>query len=259
MLLLHGFPENWFSWRFIVPKFSDQYHVVAIDMRGYNLSDKPTNKNDYKISLLVEDVIGVIKAFGYQRCVLVSHDWGGLVSWHLVDRYPQYVSHFIAMNIPHPIIMNRFLKTNATQIKRSYYMFLFQLPFIGERIIHKYRQDFASRIFKNKFQENRVSQAEVDVFVKAVEVPGALTATINYYRNITDADLLNMKGKIKIPVLEIWGERDIALGKEMVSVPYDEYVENFSVKFIPNATHNVQQDQPTQVSHYMKVFLQQNK
>src|SRR5437016_1117917 len=126
VVLLHGFPECWYSWRHQLPVLGERYHAVAPDMRGFNLSDKPPRVADYRIELLVEDVVGLINHFGKKRAAIVGHDWGAAVAWAVAQRHPDLVSKLAALQVPPPIAW----KENYTlrQFLRSWYMFFFQLP-----------------------------------------------------------------------------------------------------------------------------------
>ena len=104
VLLLHGFPECWYSWRRQLPALGERYHVVAPDMRGYNLSDKPSRVEDYKINLLVDDVLGLIRHFGAREAAVVGHDWGAAVAWAVAQHYPDYVWKLASLQVPPPAV-----------------------------------------------------------------------------------------------------------------------------------------------------------
>lgn len=102
MLMLHGFPEFWYSWRHQIPEFAKDFKVVALDLRGYNDSDKPKDQSAYVMDQFIKDVKGVIAGLGYERCVLVGHDWGGAIAWNFAYAHPEMVERLIVLNIPHP-------------------------------------------------------------------------------------------------------------------------------------------------------------
>ncbi|MDJ0789755.1 MAG: alpha/beta fold hydrolase, partial [Myxococcota bacterium] len=131
MLMLHGFPEFWYSWRHQIPEFARDYKVVALDLRGYNESDKPKEPEAYKMEELLKDVEGVIRGLGYESCILVGHDWGGAIAWSFAYAYPDLVDKLIVMNLPHPAKFMEGLKT-PQQLVKSWYIFLFQLPWLPE-------------------------------------------------------------------------------------------------------------------------------
>ena len=139
MLFLHGFPEFWYSWRHQLRAFADDYYVVAPDMRGYNQSDKPRGRRAYRLDVLVEDVRALIEDLGYERCVLVGHDWGGAVAWQFAYTYPEMLERLVVMNLPHPVRFYEGLSTLA-QLRRSWYILFFQLPWLPEKVLS--RRDF---------------------------------------------------------------------------------------------------------------------
>ncbi|GET40598.1 alpha/beta hydrolase fold protein [Microseira wollei NIES-4236] len=129
MLMLHGFPEFWYSWRHLILEFAQDYKVVALDLRGYNDSDKPSEKSAYVMDEFIKDIEGVIKGLGYSSCVLVAHDWGGGIAWCFAYAHPEMVERLSVMNIPHPAKFGSGLMT-PQQLLRSWYIFFFQLPII---------------------------------------------------------------------------------------------------------------------------------
>ena len=129
LILLHGFPEYWYSWRKQIPALSKNFRVIGPDMRGYNLSDKPTGIASYGIDILAADIAALIQSLGLGKVNLVGHDWGGAVAWSAATQYPHLISKLAILNMPHPAEMRKaFFNLNFAQLRRSYYIFLFQLP-----------------------------------------------------------------------------------------------------------------------------------
>ncbi|MCA1636716.1 MAG: alpha/beta fold hydrolase [Acidobacteria bacterium] len=181
VILLHGFPECWYSWRHQLNALGEHYTVVAPDMRGFNLSDKPTRVEDYKIDLLVDDVLGLIRHFGAQQAAIIGHDWGAGVSWAVAQRNPEYVWKHVAMQVP-PMAVWR---ANMTfrQALRSWYMLFFQLPLLPEWLMSARDYAFVERIFKKTVvRPGTFTDTDIAVYKKALREPGALTAALNYYR-----------------------------------------------------------------------------
>ncbi len=133
MLMLHGFPEFWYSWRHQIAEFASDYCVVAVDLRGYNDSDKPQEVAAYQMLELLADVKGIISGLGYEDCILVAHDWGGAIAWNFAYKYPSMVEKLIVMNLPHPTKFAAGLQT-WQQLQKSWYIFFFQIPFLPEFI-----------------------------------------------------------------------------------------------------------------------------
>ncbi|WP_293128126.1 alpha/beta hydrolase [Microcoleus sp. bin38.metabat.b11b12b14.051] len=255
MLMLHGFPEFWYSWRHQIPEFASDYQVVAVDLRGYNDSDKPKDKSAYVMAEFVQDVKGVIQGLGYESCVLVSHDWGGAIAWSFAYAYPEMVDKLIVMNIPHPAKFAEGLRTRQ-QLLKSWYIFLFQLPFLPEFLIKLGDYRAIDRALRGMaVDKSTFTPFDIQAYKDAAAKPGALTATINYYRNIARGFVDRPHWDVlEVPTLMIWGENDRALGKELT---YDtaDYVRHFQIQYIPNCSHWVQQEKPQLVNRYMRDFL----
>ncbi|MEM9005078.1 MAG: alpha/beta hydrolase [Cyanobacteria bacterium P01_F01_bin.86] len=256
MLLLHGFPEFWYSWRHQIPAFAQDYKVVALDLRGYNESDKPAGVAAYALPELIKDVEGAIRALGYNQCVLVGHDWGGAIAWGFAYTHSAMLSHLIVLNLPHPAKFTAGLRT-PQQLLKSWYIALFQLPLLPEWILQV--GDYA--VIRSAFRDqvvnsNAFTAKDLDEFAAAAAKPGALTSMVNYYRNLVQSGGLFSRtwGILQVPTLMIWGENDFALGKEL-TYGTDQYVTNFKLHYIPNCNHWVQQEQPELVNRYMHEFL----
>ena len=259
MLFLHGFPECWYSWRHQLSEFSQYYKAVAVDLRGYNESDKPKEKSAYALSELVADVKGVILALGYERCILVGHDWGGAIAWSFAYEHPKMLEQLIVLNLPHPAKFAEGLKT-PQQLLRSWYIALFQLPGIPEFLLSANNYAAIRAAFKNQaINPNAFTAEDLDTLVKAAAKPNAIRSMLNYYRNIFQSEgFLNKSWPVlKVPTLMVWGENDAALGKEL-TYGTDAYVENFELHYIPNCSHWVQQEQPEHVNQYIKAFIDKN-
>lgn len=253
MLFLHGFPEFWYSWRHQIPEFAQDHKVVAVDLRGYNESEKPADPAAYRMSELVQDVKDVITGLGYDQCVLVGHDWGGAIAWSVAEAFPALVSRLIVLNMPHPARFFEGLRT-PQQLLRSAYIFLFQLPVLPEFLFQL--GDY--RVFDQTLRETTVNKAaftdaDVEAYKNAFARPGALTAALNYYRNLFQA-AARSHPVLEMPTLLIWGEDDLYLGKELTYAT-EQYVRDFQVQYIPNCSHWVQQEQPQLVNQTIRAFL----
>ena len=256
VLLLHGFPEFWYSWRYQIPELAKYYRVVAVDMRGYNESDKPDRKEAYSLKELLGDVRGIIKALGHRQCILAGHDWGGFIAWEFAYEYPEMVEKLIILNIPHPVKFGENLRGNPQQMLKSWYILAFQLPFLPEFAFQWNDYDAIAKTFQEMtIDKTTFSQEDIAVYKDAIAKPGALTAALNYYRNILP-DLLRerKRGILKMPTLMIWGEEDKVLGKEL-TYGTEAYVRDFSIHYIPQCSHWVQQEQPQLVNQYILEFL----
>ena len=265
MLMLHGFPEFWYSWRYQIPEFAKDYQVVALDLRGYNESEKPQERAAYGMAELIKDVEGAIKGLGYDRCILVGHDWGGDIAWSFAYAHPEMLEKLIVMNFPHPAKFAEALRRNPQQMLRSWYILFFQLPWLPELMLQvdNYRA-IASAFIDSAIDKTAFTPEDLAAYKNAAVKPGALTAMLNYYRNNYYRNifprLLNQTewNVLQVPTLMIWGENDKFLGKELT---YDNqaYVKDFQLHYIPQCSHWVQQEQPDLVNQYMRDFLNSDR
>src|SRR2546425_9863866 len=179
VLLLHGFPECWYSWRHQLPVLGRRYHAVAPDMRGFNLSDKPAGVKNYRIELLVADVLGLIHHFERDHAAIIAHDWGAGVAWAVGQRHPKAVSKLVAMQVPPPAAW----RANFTfrQLRHSWYMFFFQLPRLPEWWASA--NDFArvERMYKETtVRVDAFTAEDIAVYKEALRQPGTLAGGLNY-------------------------------------------------------------------------------
>ena len=261
VLLLHGFPEFWYSWRHQIPELAQNYKVVALDLRGYNDSEKPQGKDAYTIPELVKDIKGVIEGLGYESCILVGHDWGGMLAWSFAYAYPEMLQKLIVLNLPHPAKFTEALGKNPQQMLRSWYVLLFQLPLLPEFLLEIDDNDLIATTFaETATNKTAFTPHDLRVYKEAAAKPGALTAMLNYYRhNFQFQSIFNRRewGVLEVPTIMIWGENDTALGKEL-TYGTEEYVRDFTIHYIPDCGHWVQQEKPELVNQYMKEFLGRN-
>jgi pimeloyl-ACP methyl ester carboxylesterase len=268
VLLLHGFPEFWYGWKNqIGPLSKAGFFVVALDQRGYNLSDKPRGIGAYRLEELARDVTGVIDYFGREKAVLVGHDWGAAVAWHVAIQNPERVEKLAILNVPHPAVMARALTTFTRQVLRSWYIYFFQIPTLPEFLLSQGRyapmrwmlRASAKRAFAKR---STFSNEDLHRYAEAWSQKGALTAMINWYRAALRGMLaLGQKGyiqdarkRVTVPTLILWGEQDVALIPEMAGWSLEWCDQGTLVRF-PNATHWVQHDEAEQVTERLLTLL----
>ncbi|MDM7999401.1 MAG: alpha/beta hydrolase [Dehalococcoidia bacterium] len=262
-ICLHGYPESSFSWRFQLPLLAGLgYTAWAPNLRGYAGSSRPPHKSDYRIDCLTADVAGLIDAAGARSSLLIGHDWGGVIAWIFALQKIRPLDGLIVMNFPHPKIYRERM-ARWPQITRSWYVFLFQLPWfpefmMGSRGARTIRQTFyATAVDKSRFPEE-----VLDVYRKNALIPGALTAMINYYRanwGIHKGGLFAeqrqaIESVLETPTLMIWGEKDIALGKHL-TYGTEKLVNNLTLRYLPDVSHWVQQEAPETVNAMIEAWL----
>ena len=258
VLLLHGFPEFWYGWRNQIPALvAAGYRVVAPDLRGYNVSDKPPGVDSYRSDLLVRDVARLIHVRGEERATIVGHDWGGIVAWFFAMSHPQMVGRLAILNAPHPDSMARAL-LSPLQWLRSAYVLFFQLPWLPEAALRAGNGAALRWLFRtDPLRPGAFTEEDIDRYVAAFAQPGTLTAALNYYRAAVQRNWLDARQelrRIERPVLVIWGLQDRALGPELAE-PDRRWVPDARVEYLPDASHWVQHDRPDRVNALLLDFL----
>ncbi len=255
-LCLHGFPESRYSWRYQLPVLAELgWHAVAPDLRGYGGSSRPTLQSDYAIDHLVDDATALFDALGAKRRLLVAHDWGGLIAWVFATRSALPLDGLVIMNVPHPAVFTRTLRTSWAQMRRSWYVLFFQLPWLPEAMLRANNARAIGAAFSGMAVDKAAFPPEVtDRYRANAMQPGALTAMINYYR----ANLRSLDSEpapvIDVPTLLVWGEEDSALGIELTR-GYDALVRDFTLHRLPGVSHWVQQEAPDRVNAVLRDWM----
>jgi len=260
VVLLHGFPEFWYGWRKQLSALAEAgFRVWAPDQRGYNLSDKPRGVAAYAIGQLAADVAAMIETAGRERAVVVGHDWGGAVAWHLAEHFPERVERAVIVNVPHPAVMLRHLRRNPKQLWRSWYMFFFQLPWLPERLLTFRQGALLERSLRRTSRPGTFSESDLKRYREAWLRPGAMSGMLNWYR----AAMRNSSSKapaapIRTPTLLVWGARDQFIGRETAQPSIDLCADGKLV-FFEEATHWVQHEEPARVNQLLLEFATEMK
>ena len=258
VIMLHGFPEFWYAWRYLMPAVAEAgYRAIAVDLRGYNLSGKPKGVGAYRLDTVADDIAALIHHLGERRAHIIAHDWGGAVAWQLAMRHREVIDRLVIINSPHPRAFAREMR-RPKQLWRSRYMLLFQLPRLAEALIA--RNDFA--IVRKILRSDPVtagafSETDIDRYVHALARPWALTSTINYYRAAVRYRPRHTPGfssRIDAPTLVIWGERDRYLDVRLLD-GMERWVPNVAVERLPEVSHWVMSDAPDDVERLVMNFL----
>jgi pimeloyl-ACP methyl ester carboxylesterase len=278
VILLHGFPECWYSWRHQLEALSTRFRVVAPDLRGYNESDKPRAVRAYELGELVADVEALLDAFGATDAGIVGHDWGGGIAWTFAMERPLRTRRLAVLNCPHPAIFSQALRANPRQLLRSWYMFFFQLPWLPETLLGMNHAAAVGRAFRDSVVvHDAITDEDLRVLRDAASRPGALRSGINYYRATmrkqfradAPAWLRRLAGwtdesaprrvadwpRITAPTLLVWGEQDVALRKELTYGMEPLFEAPFRIHYIPESGHWVQQEQAALVNQLLLEHL----
>ncbi len=260
IILLHGFPEFWFGWRNQIPFLAQQgFRVIVPDQRGYNLSDKPKGISAYHIDNLAGDIVGVMDALGYESVYLAGHDWGAAVAWWLAAYHPNRLRKLVIMNVPFPTILgDEFRRSNSEQLRKSWYIFSFQIPVLAERMFNKMNEGNGRNVLLASSKKGTFSPEDLAIYERAWARPGVVTGMLNWYR-AAFRYLFFAKtpkpGSIQVPTLMLWGEKDKALGKEMAQPSIDLCADGELI-FFPEATHWLQHDEAEAVNQQLARFFQ---
>lgn len=264
ILLLHGFPEYWGSWKRIMPLLAGEHRVVAPDLRGYNLSDKPEGVANYGIRPLVADIAGLVQSIGGEPVYLVGHDWGGALAWVMAAYHPHLVRKLVIMNGPHPSTYTRAILHDPAQIAGAQYVHRLRREGAEASLSREGYAPLLRLVFDTMVDGSRFTAEDRAEYVQAWSQPGALTAMLNYYRAMPNVppmpgELPDSAAKIpnlrvRVPTLVIWGEQDKAVLASTLN-GLDEYVPDLRVHRIANATHWVQHDAPDEVASSVLSFV----
>ena len=259
LMFLHGFPEFWFGWRRQIDHFvSLGYRVIIPDQRGYNLSGKPAGIVSYSIDLLAKDVVGILDQVADSKAFVVGHDWGAVMAWYLAARYPEKISRTAMLSVPHPRILINNLIMNPAQLRRSWYMFFFQLPWLAEFILRRRDWALLVRVLRDTSTPGLVSDSDLEHYKEAWAKEGALTAMLNWYR----AALLHPSklrwdseaSRVKVPALLIWGKHD-QFACETMARESLECCDDGRLEILDGATHWVQHEEPARVNNLLSQFF----
>jgi pimeloyl-ACP methyl ester carboxylesterase len=249
VVMIHGFPDFWYTWRHQMRALADQkYRVAAVDLRGYDLSDKPKGVESYAMPLLVEDIAAVIRAEQAPTAIVVGHDWGGAVAWYVAMQKPELVRLLIICNLPHPAGIMREIATNPEQKKNSAYAFNFQKPDAHKMLT----AEGLSQWVKDPAARARY----VEAFQKS-----DFESMLNYYKaNYPKPDAPPPAQpvtfpKVKVPALMFHGLEDQALLPGALNSTWQWVEKDLTIVTIPGASHFVQQDAPQIVSDTMVDWL----
>lgn len=265
ILFVHGFPEFWYEWAAQLPEFGRDYFAVAPDLRGFNLSDMPADLSAYRAKHIVDDLRLLIQHLGYQKAIVVAHDWGGAVSWNMAIALPATIEKLIIINSPHPYLFMQALANDPAQKAASEYMNWLRAT---DSEIALAKDDFA--LMDGFF--NGMGQAQAKWFDQATRGRyhdcwrKGLSGGVNYYRasplhpptaeNQGPLQLhLNPDDfKVNVPTRIIWGENDKALPKTLLN-GIEDFVTDVRIERIAEGSHWIIHEQPERINQLIRQFL----
>ena len=248
VVMVHGFPDFWYSWRYQMAALAENYQVVALDQRGYNLSDKPAGQENYDTRFLVQDVAAVIADTGQKNAVLVGHDWGGHVAWATAMMRPDLLRGLVVMNLPHPSGFMRELVHNPEQQKNSEYARRFQQPDAHKQLTPEFLAGLVAK------EDGEVRARYVEAFERS-----DMEALLHYYKQNYPRPPYEDTGRtfppITVPVLQFHGLKDTALLHAGLNGTWAHIDAPYTLVTIPDAAHWVQHDAAEQVTQTLVDWL----
>jgi len=254
VVLLHGFPEGAESWSKQVDALAKAgLLAVAPDLRGYGLTDAPDGTDSYAIGHLVDDVAGIVKAFGRPEAHIAGHDWGAIVAWFFAARHPEMTKSLTALSVAHPAALAEASRVDEDQRDRSQYVRLFLIEGKAEHVLADEEYRRLRAMFSLGPNPDAVPHTVVDHFVRSLSRPGRLTAALNYYRANLGAGggawaSLTQELKITMPATLLWGDEDPALGRRAVEATAEHVDGPFTLEVLEGAGHWLQFERPDEVS-----------
>jgi epoxide hydrolase 4 len=258
VILLHGFPENWRSWKHQIPALAAAgFSVLAPDLRGYNESDRPAERSAYHLKHLVADVAALVRASGHTRAHIVGHDWGGILAWAFAGAHPELLDKLVILNAPHLRLYMEQVWQPSRQTLRAWYLLFFRMPGVSEWALSARNFGAVRHMFRRMPKQPAFTEDEIEAYVAALAKPSALTAALNWYReNLSsrDAHELARSAYVTSDTLVVWGEHDPALGVELLE-GLERVAPRVRVHRIPHASHWVQNEVPDEVNRVLIDFL----
>lgn len=267
IMFLHGFPEFWYEWKNQLVEFGRDYQAVAPDMRGYNLSSKPADVEQYRTRYLVEDLRALAERLGHKKFILAGHDWGGAVAWFFAITHPEMLEKLIIINAPHPAVFQRELRENPAQQQASAYMLQFRSP-QAEQILSANTYDALVRtVMGERLAQGIFTEEDRQAYIEAWSQPGALTGGLNYYRAArlvppsddsaegTSAGVDPSALMVNVPTLVIWGEQDRFLLTGNLE-GLERFVPHMTIKRVPDGTHWIIHEKPALVNAAIREFIE---
>lgn len=249
VVLLHGFPECWNTWRHqIEPLVKAGFRVCVPNMRGYGKSSKPKAVKQYHLDALITDIEAIRQHYGKDRFHLAGHDWGGAVAWWYALHHAEHLASLSVLNLPHPLAFLTKLKGSFKQIRKSWYIFYFQIPILPEWSMKRFNFASLKKVLTHTSNKDAYDAVDFRHLEEAWGEPGALKAMVNYYRAL----LRNLRipegdGKISTPTQILWGEKDLALSLES-AYESEHFLLNGHLTTYPDATHWLAHDKPKEIS-----------
>lgn len=255
LVLLHGFPEFWWAWRKqITPLAEAGYHVLVPDMRGYNESEAPQDVGAYHIDTLASDVIAIVDAYGADRFHLVGHDWGAVIGWWVVARYPDRIGRAVLMDGPHPDVWGKQALKHPTQALKSTYVAFFQLPWLPEATLGSFGHAGLRAMMQGSAKADTFEPGALERYSEAWSHPGSVTGMLNYYRALRERSEADTPARLSPSTLVLWAGDDVFLERHVAEAGL-ALCNNGRLEIVEGASHWLHLDQPERINRRIIDFL----
>jgi pimeloyl-ACP methyl ester carboxylesterase len=252
IIMLHGFPDFWYAWKYVILGLKDDFKLIVPDTRGINLSDKPENEEDYKISLLASDIVELGKKLSLGKFTLVGHDWGGVIAYYFAFKYPELLNNLIICNSSHPAIHRKKMKTDDKQRRSGGYLAQLMKPGAEESFFRNDMLALKATVFGTARRKGAHSEEDKQKYIEAWSQPNAILNGINYYR--ANKYVSKEIGNIEVPTLVIHGMKDNFIRPSTLE-GLSDYIKDLKIVKAENASHWVMHDAPELVSSSIREFV----
>ena len=254
VLLLHGFPEFSYGWRHQLHELGAAgLRAVAPDQRGYGYSAKPRGVRAYRLDRLAEDVVAIAAALGHEQFMLVGHDWGGIVAWHLASTQGDRIRRLAILNAPNLGVATQFAARHPLQLIKSSYVAFFQLPLLPELSLTSWKCALLASALQRSSRLGTFSPEELETYREAWTQEGAMTAMLNWYRAMP-LDAPHVAQRIRLPVRVIWGDQDSAL-EPLLAEESSKMCDDVEIFHLSGATHWLHHEEPIEINRLLLNFL----
>ena len=252
IILLHGFPDFWYGWKYVMLGLREGFKLIVPDTRGINLSDKPEGVENYDIDLLANDIIELSKKLNLGKFTLVGHDWGGVIAYYFAFKYPDLLKKLIICNSAHPAVHRKKMKTDEKQRRSGGY--LAQLMKLGaeESFFRNDMMALKASVFGTSRKKDAFTEEDKQKYIESWSQPNSILNGINYYR--ANKRVSYIIGNIEVPTLVIHGMKDNFIRPSTLE-GLSEYVKNLKIVKAEKASHWVMHDAPDLVSSSIREFV----
>jgi pimeloyl-ACP methyl ester carboxylesterase len=250
VVLLHGFPQDSTAWNQVSPALHQAgLRTLAVDQRGYSPMARPRGRRRYTLRETTDDVLALLDAAGLDKAHVVGHDWGGMVAWALGAWHPDRVRTLTALSVPHPAAMAKAMVT-SDQALRSYYMALFQLPLLPERLL----LSGGGNPLRRSLRGGGLSREAAAHYVSRMREPGALSAALGWYRALPWSSR-DPVGTVRVPTLHVWSTGDAFLGRVCIEATRQYVDAPYRLEVLEDVTHWIPELAPDRVAELVTAHV----